>query len=263
MANPTPVSPPSNAQSPAAPQTSEDDDDDLPWPEDFVEPGESQSVPSPAPTQPSPAQPAPTVTVASSPPSSHPEVPDIGQHDIAADDELSILQLQKQAVKAHIIKLYEELGVNVMHNPEARKPGNLLHDVVYYMRWQPYVLSTMGAHRLAEYEVVLAAHQVYVASLENRADAHYSMLSREVSRVIRSRMGDVGATKVKEKEDEVLRQFPEIRKLHGEFQMAQAVHEALKGFGDRFAQLEDGIKRMIDLARMELTNDGMGTTYRQ
>ena len=144
-----------------------------------------------------------------------------------------------------------QLGLVVLEDPKFCDPQNVVHVAIYNMRWNPMGLVRMSAQDLCVYESALSAHQVYVQAQQNEWRAKFEFLGKERERVLREVRGQFRGDTEKAKEDAAIAQNAAVGKLHYEFVEAQAMATFLTDMGDRFSQLEDGLKRLISLRHDE------------
>jgi len=172
-------------------------------------------------------------------------------------DLQTFIKLSYQQIENQMNMVIAELSMGVLDNPKLLDNRSNLSQILHTMRWEPQVVSSMTPQKLIEWEVVLSAVQVHVMAMEGKWRARHAFLSREASRVIRIREADLQNAKgstVKDRENEVLTQFPDVREFWQQFQMAQAMDHFMRGAAERFAQLENGIKRAIELAKFDYTS---------
>jgi hypothetical protein len=162
------------------------------------------------------------------------------------------LQRAKAVIYDGITKMKYDLGLTLLDNPKAMDQTSRIHQAIYAMRWTPDQLVQMHPSDIIAMGVVLSAHQVYVQGLENEWSAKYQLLSKESRKVVLSRRdSQKGKTKA-EQEAALFLADPEVREMHHEYLIARAMARLLRGMGERFKQLEDGIKRPADLRSWEL-----------
>jgi hypothetical protein len=126
------------------------------------------------------------------------------------------------------------------------------------MRYNPNLIQ-MNANILCLYEAALSAQQAWVAGIENWWTSRYDFLGPELSKVLRQRRSKYSGPTEKAKEDAVCDSEPDVERLRREWVKAKAIATYLKGFGDRFAQLENGIKRAVNQAQEQERREGRGS----
>jgi hypothetical protein len=246
----TPKSPPKQTQVPA-----------LPPPEaDFLG-AMSGSLPNAATPEIKPEVVAPAVPVqVTAEPTTAPSPAPIFMHSpppevvatapVVAQDFKDVAD-KTQDLQSDIIRLKNLLGINVMEDPRTCDPQNVIHVAIWNMRHNPVGLVQMTASQLCIFESALSAHQVYVQCIENEWAARYAFLGREFDRVMRKCRRKYRGDTEKDREEACLDAEPAMAKLRNEFLKAQAFAALLEDMGDRFAQLEDGLKRTISMRHEE------------
>lgn len=146
-----------------------------------------------------------------------------------------------------IRSLRRQTGQCVLDDPydPANDFKNIVHVAIWNMRYNPATID-MTAHDLCVYEAALAAHQVWVQSVENWWRARCDFLGPELSKVLRIKRGQYKADTEKAREDAVCAAEPGVEQMRREFVKARAVATYLQEFSVRFSKLEDGLKRPID-----------------
>jgi len=238
-----------------------DDDSDMTfWPEDEdAVPGDvAAAMPAQAPT---PVQPAPQqqalpmqapAPIPQPPPMAlAPAAPPVSPGTSAEFDELAVSIAFRQSLDQKVAALEKELGINVLKNPQMCDANNALQVAIYNVRWRPADLLQMGPHKLVEIESMFTAMQMHVLWLENYWRMRNEMVGRAVSAAMMELRGGVSGETVKAKEIQLLRSSPKLREMHNLWLEAHAFDHMLRGMGASFTQLEDGMKRMIDLAKLD------------
>lgn len=155
------------------------------------------------------------------------------------------------SINSAINKISYDCGERLLEDRNLYDSTNKLHEAIWMMRWNSDGMVQMAPGQLCSYELVLTAHQVYVQAQENYWSQKYNFMGKEKDRLFREARGSVDAKTEKDKENLLIRTSPNHRNIFAEFRMAEAMHHYLKDFGARFAQLQNGLKRTIDLAIAE------------
>ena len=169
------------------------------------------------------------------------------------DKDLDESQALWNDIQSEIGRVSVVTGICVLFNadPASLDCRNTVHVAIFNMRHNPMVLTNMATRDLCVYEAALAANQVTVRALENEWSMKAVHLGRERDSLLRKKRGRYKGDTEKGKEDAVLDNEPGMKQLHREFAKAHAVSTYLRDMGASFAQLEDGIKRLIDNRREE------------
>ena len=208
-----------------------------------------QASPAPAPTPaPTPSSPPPDSPPTS--PAPPPAAPATPAPAPASKDIFDHEALAKQ-IAGEIDTLRRDFGIDVLENQRACDSNNAVHVAIYNMRHNPMGLIQMPASTLCVYEAALSAHQVHVQSVENYWTVQHQYIGRQMDMVMRKRRGKYKGDTEKDKELAVLENEPDMRQMRSAFLRAQALATFMAGMGQRFAQLEDGLKRLIDYRRDE------------
>lgn len=179
----------------------------------------------------------------------------------ANDDELVETQKLMIEVEAAIRGVHHHLGLALMTNPNAKDEGSLVHRAIYMAKWQPEQVIQLPPHDILAMATALSAHQAWVASMENEWKARYEILGPELERILWiKRDGYSGKTKT-EQEIQAIKREPALRNMRKEYFIAKAMAKVLDGMGDRFAQLENALKRPADLRAMEMTRTYAGRDH--
>ena len=166
-------------------------------------------------------------------------------------DELVNAQLLQASIQQKIDALERDFGLAVLRTPGTLDQSSALHQTIFTIRWRPADLLQLGPHKLVEMESIITAMQVHVLWTENFWRMRNEMLGRAVAAAMIELRGSVSADTVKAKEIQLLKGNPELRQLHNAWTEAHALDHMLRGMGAAFVQLEDGLKRTIDLARLD------------
>lgn len=233
--------------------------------------GTAPLAPAPAPMAPAVAQPAPAprapmpattpiaapaaptpagqVPVYAPPPNFTPPTPvsPVAAPVAPAADPVRDASGVWQEIEAVIRGLRKQTGQCVVDNPYDPDfdRHNIVHVAIWNMRYNPGLVD-MSAHDLCIYEAALAAHQVWVQSVENWWTARCDFLGPELSKVLRIKRANYKGDTEKAREDAVCAAEPEVEAMRREFLKARAVSTYLRDFSTRFSKLEDGLKRPID-----------------
>ncbi|MCL2639832.1 MAG: hypothetical protein FWD53_03210, partial [Phycisphaerales bacterium] len=126
----------------------------------------------------------------------------------------------------------------------------------YNMRFNPTHLVQMSPRDLCVFENALSAHQTWVQTIENWWTARWEFLGPELSRIFRARRGNYKGDTDKARtekacEDALCAAEPDVEKMRREFVKAKAIAQYLAGLGERYGQLEDGLKRTISQRQFE------------
>jgi hypothetical protein len=163
-----------------------------------------------------------------------------------------------EEIQAEIVRLQYATGQIVLDDPSKCDPANAVHVAIWNMRYNTGLIQ-MDGNVLCLYEAALSSHQAWVAGIENWWTARYDFLGPELSKILRQRRGKYNGATEKAKEDAVCDNEPDVERLRHEWVKAKAIATYLKGFGDRFAQLENGIKRAVNQAQERERREGRGS----
>lgn len=165
------------------------------------------------------------------------------------DQDLNRIQQTIAMIESRVRKEYYDLGLALLENPNKRDSNLYIHEVIHWVRWRTLDVINLGPHEVLKLGQALSAHQLYVQSQENYWSARHQLLSKELERIIfikRENYADQAKGKTKtEMENILIETEPQIRDLRNEYLLAQAMANALENMGERFVQLEDGLKRTI------------------
>ncbi len=168
-----------------------------------------------------------------------------------ANQEAVRYAMLEQRIEAEYAQFAHAVGLYVLADPSHRNPQNRMHEVIYYMHWEPHSLQAMDPNRLNQFETVLSSNQLYVQSLENHWSQRYRTLAKEFERAIFVRRRNFDGGTKGEQEAACFAAEPDMEHLRTELALAQAMANRLEGMGERFAQYEDGLKRTINFATEE------------
>lgn len=158
-------------------------------------------------------------------------------------------------LEGQLARVLHATGLALLRCPDAR-PEGVVYDAIYGMRWEPDGLLELGVATLCQYGAALSAHQAWVSGLENEWRARYQNTKREYERALRLGGEATGGKTKQDREEEALRANPDLARVRNQYVLASALHTLLDGIGQRFVQLEDGLKRVIGLAQMEYQRGG-------
>lgn len=189
--------------------------------------------PQPQP-QPDPASSAPQVTVDPMP----------------AMGVLAAISSQLETEKA---KVAMALGIDALEhgNSQHYPPGSPVHEVIWYMRWGSQQMSEMPPQQLCHFERTLTAHQVFVQAQENHWASTFGLLGKEKDRIFRELRRNMTGGTEKDKDNDIIAGSAECRDLYVRLRVAEAMATYLRDMGQRFAQLQNGLKRSIDVRQAE------------
>lgn len=158
---------------------------------------------------------------------------------------------------ATVLKQFEQdlaglryhIGIAILHDPRNYHPshGNPTHAALWNVKWNTQALMRESPHKLCEYENQLTAHQAWVRGLENEWTARYRLIGNELDRCSYKKRDQYPGQKVADKELKMFSGEKPMRTLRLEYMRAWGMFSLLEGMGDTFKQLEDGIKRTINL----------------
>jgi hypothetical protein len=237
---------------------------------DYLDPGEAgawsqalQPVPpttAPRPETPKPAaDPISAALVAANPGPTSVSTPTPVK--LAGEDVLSSIQQIAQWIDQKVQEVRLNTGIAILSNSKAAIPNSYVHEAIRRVSWEANNLPNLGPHELLNMEAAITAHQVYVQGEENYWTAQYNFLGRELERaMIAMRDNFTGGTKA-EMENKLIANHPGIRDLRNKYLLAQALCTVLDKMGERFAQMEDGLKRTISfvVSEYQRTNTRSGT----
>jgi hypothetical protein len=193
-----------------------------------------------------PSQPA---VQASSPAKAEPEPAPKGSfpNDTELLQGLEVLR----SIDEMVVNMRFTLGIALLEDPKRVDINSLVHKAIFHMRYKQGDLMRMSPHELNELECALSAHQVFVQGLENEWAARSRSVGVVMDRVLGTKRRNYEAKTVRDQEELVFSTEPNMQVLRTQFLQAQAMSTLLDKMGERFAQLEDGLKRTITLVQME------------
>lgn len=222
-------------------------------------PPQAQTLPATPPVaaaQPYPAPPAmPPAMPQAQPAAAHPQPPVAVMDDWAETEQLRL------RVQQNLDLVDREMGIVILQSEQADYSGSSILEAIHYCRWRPADLIELPLPKLLEFEAALTAHQVYAQSSENFWRARREFLGHEVAKFKVTRRDQFEASTVKAKEHQAVMSDPRVRELYYDFVVARTVAETLVNMGDRFAQLENGIKRAITYRIAEVEHSRTQSKY--
>jgi hypothetical protein len=180
---------------------------------------------------------------------------------LAGEDVLFSITQIAQWIDQKVQEVRLNTGIAILSNSKAAIPNSYVHEAIRRVSWEANNLPNLGPHELLNMEAAITAHQVYVQGEENYWTAQYNFLGRELERaMIAMRDNFTGGTKA-EMENKLIANHPGIRDLRNKYLLAQALCTVLDKMGERFAQMEDGLKRTISfvVSEYQRTNTRSGT----
>lgn len=167
------------------------------------------------------------------------------------DDIHEEIKLKIESVRASVDY---DLGIKVFEkydSPEMDK-SNLLHQAIFYAKWNPFKLQGLDAKYLCGMECVFASNQVYIQSLENKFLAESVFLAKEKDRMFREVRHTVSGPTEKDKDNKIIRMNSQMRQIFVNHKVAEYMSHYLSSMGLSFSQMHNGIKRTIDQKLFEL-----------
>jgi hypothetical protein len=216
----------------------------------------AQPMAQPMPPKPSPKPSAPA-TAPQPQPQSAPPPQSVAPKPTSDNGDMAMWQ----QIQAEVTRMKHLLGICAIESPEKADKSNIVHEAIYFMRHNPQELVQKSPEQLNIYEAALSAHQVYVQTVENEWKMKFTYISRERDRALRARRGNYKGDTEKAREDAAIISDPSLKKIHFYFLMAQAISTLLDSLGERFAQLEDGLKRTISMRQDEMRRTAMQAKY--
>jgi hypothetical protein len=168
----------------------------------------------------------------------------------AGDAELAATLAMQQEADQFIRHMKLQMGLALLEDPQQCDPNNMVHHAIHFLRWAPQ--QQLPPEQLNAMEHALAAHQVYVQSEENNWYGRYRQLEEDLKRLVRIKRSNYTGKTEGAKEDAMYAAEPQMVEMRRQFILAQRVSRMLNNMGERFAQMENGIKRTVDHAQAQL-----------
>ena len=145
----------------------------------------------------------------------------------------------------------KKLGVHILENPKAITWGNLLEEIIYYMRWSPDYLFNCPIEQLYKYEMVLASHITYVKARENHWETMVHIANRDLKRSIKLVASHCSGRSIGEREAKAVTTYTQLSDLEKKLDMYNIYKDKCKGITDTFIQMDNSLKKTLERRKFE------------
>lgn len=175
------------------------------------------------------------------------------QHAVSEVEDAIHLEI-KSKIKGFSSKLSFDLGIDILSSADHSNfdPESKVHAAIWHLRWNSDQVQTMDIKHLCGFECVLTSHQVYVQSLENKFHAECGFLNKEKDRVFREARKAVNGATEKDKDNLLILNNQKMRALFVDQRVAEYMSQFMNSMGDKFSQMQNGLKRTIDQRSIEV-----------
>lgn len=146
----------------------------------------------------------------------------------------------------------KRFGLNALENESSYEEGNLIEEIIHYMRWDPEFLFDCQVKKLHEYEMALAAHIVFVNARSNHWQVMCDMADRDLQRAVRLASNRFKSVKtLTERKALAMETFPALRKKEKELDVYNIYKEKCKKMVDVLTQMDNSLKKTLDKRKHE------------
>ena len=183
-----------------------------------------------------------------------PEEVEIQTQEDAKDEVSQAKQLFNEAIKDGSYRERAEqilatadkkLGIVALESPNNYEKGNLIEEILHYMRWNPGYLFDCDLEKLHEYEMALSAHIVFVKAKENHWGVMCDIAKRELSRAIKLAAVDINGKSVGEREALAIATYPQLKTMQKELDVFNLYREKCHGISDSLTQMDNSLKKTL------------------
>ena len=144
-----------------------------------------------------------------------------------------------------------KLGVWVLESPDNWTQGNLLEEIIHYMRWCPDYLFDCPLEMLHKYEMVLASHITYVKSRENHWESMVKIANRDLKRGIKLASYYCKGKSVGEREALAMTKYSQLTDVEKELDMYNIYKDKCKDISNTFTQMDNSLKKTLERRKFE------------
>jgi hypothetical protein len=176
------------------------------------------------------------------------------------DDESEIKDLLKlviednsyrQKAKNIMERVDRKLGVWTLEAPQNFAQGNLLEEIIHYMRWTPDFLFECPLEILHQYEMVLASHITYVKARENHWDSMVKIANRDLKRGRKLAASYCSGKSIGEREAIAMTKYTQLADIEKELDMYNIYKDKCSGISDTFTQMDNSLKKTLERRKFE------------
>ena len=145
----------------------------------------------------------------------------------------------------------KKLGVRVLEKFENFEQGNLLEEIIHYMRWNPDFLFDCPLETLHKYEMVLAAHITYVKARENHWESMVKIANRDLKRGTNLAASYCVGKSLKEREARAMTQYTRLGDVEKELDMYNIYKDKCHGISETLIQMDNSLKKTLERRKFE------------
>ncbi len=145
----------------------------------------------------------------------------------------------------------KKLGILALEDSKNWTEGNLLEEIIHYMRWSPDYLFVCPIEILHQYEMVLAAHITYVQSKENHWETMVKIANRDLQRGIKLASCHCQGKSIGEREALAMVKFERLANVEKRLDMFNIYKDKCKNIASTFTQMDNSLKKTLERRKFE------------
>jgi hypothetical protein len=145
-------------------------------------------------------------------------------------------------------------GLRALDKEESYEEGNLIEEIIHFMRWDPEFLFDCEIKKLHEYEMALAAHIAFVRARSNHWQVMCDMADRDLDRAVRLASNHfTHISTLKERSATAMKKFPALRNKEKQIDVYRLYKQKCHGMVEVFVQMDNSLKKTLDRRKYEHT----------
>jgi hypothetical protein len=164
----------------------------------------------------------------------------------------------REKARELLSKVDRRLGIWVLEDPNHWTQGNLLEEIIHYMRWEPHWLFDCPINKLHEYEMVLAAHITFVKARENHWQSMVKIANRDLRRAKKLASNHCSGKSVGEREALAMTRFPKLGEIEKELDTYNMYREKCDGISETLVQMDNSLKKTLERRKFEYERNTKG-----
>ena len=147
------------------------------------------------------------------------------------------------------------VGISALETPDSYAKGNLVEEIIHYMRWEPHFLFECNVDKVHEYEMALSAHVTYVKGKENQWRIICNNAKRDLFRAKKLAAAYCDGKSVGEREAIAMNRFEKLREIEQSLDIYLIYMEKCEGIADTLTQMDNSLKKTLDKRKLEVDID--------
>ena len=162
---------------------------------------------------------------------------------------------ERENVRNTVKTLLRKVGAMAVAYEDGYTPGNMLEEVLHYMRWKPGYLFECPVDKAHEYEMCLASHILYVKIRENYLNVICDIAEKNQRQARKLAAAYCPGKSVGEREAMAMEVSVALRTDQKQLDQHLILREQLHGLADLYVQMDNSLKKTLDRRRNDTLHE--------